>query len=233
MPKEIFTKKQIFTLPNMITMVRILLIPFFIWLYAVKKEYLAAAVVILASWLTDFLDGWIARTFHLISDFGKMLDPLADKLTQGSVFLCLLGRYPLMLYALILFLIFEISKMVSGFAYVKESRKVMSAKWYGKVNTACIYLMTLALLLIPDLNPTIANILIILICVVMVLSSLLYVFIFRKNAVSSRNIQNDRNPQPSDSQPSDSQPSDPQPSDSQLSDPQPSDSQKNNPQKVD
>ena len=85
---RVFQKEQILTIPNLLSLVRIGLIPVIIWLYCVKKEYTLAVAVIFLSGVTDIVDGWIARHFNMVSDFGKILDPLADKLLVCSALIC-------------------------------------------------------------------------------------------------------------------------------------------------
>ena len=82
-------KNRILTIPNILSFVRIGLITFIMWLYLAKERYEAALFVLIASGLTDIVDGFIARRFNMISDFGKIIDPIADKLTQASVLFCL------------------------------------------------------------------------------------------------------------------------------------------------
>ena len=101
-------KKDIFSIPNILSFVRILLIPIFVWLYVTagtSGEYYLAAAVVVASGITDFLDGQIARRCNMITEFGKFLDPLADKLTQGTLFLCIAINYPLMWILLAIWLL--------------------------------------------------------------------------------------------------------------------------------
>ena len=81
-------KKEYFNIPNLMGYFRILIIPAFLFLYGraeTKWEYFAAFFVLALSYLTDFLDGKIARKFHMVTDWGKMLDPIADNLTQGAL----------------------------------------------------------------------------------------------------------------------------------------------------
>ncbi len=81
-------KKEYFSIPNLMGYFRILMIPVFLYLYGKansKREYLWAFLVLGISLLTDFFDGKIARKYHMVTDFGKALDPVADKLTQGAV----------------------------------------------------------------------------------------------------------------------------------------------------
>lgn len=73
--KRFFKKNQILTIPNLLSVVRLALIPVIVWLYSYEKNYYAAIGVILLSGATDIIDGWIARHFNMISDFGKAIDP--------------------------------------------------------------------------------------------------------------------------------------------------------------
>ena len=86
---RIFNKKDILTIPNLLSLFRLLMIPVIVWLYVKEKNYYAAAAMVLISGATDIADGIIARKFNMISDFGKILDPMADKLTQGALIICL------------------------------------------------------------------------------------------------------------------------------------------------
>ena len=91
-------------LPNKLTMLRILLIPVFmvvLYLGFPGSTYVALGIFIIAS-LTDLLDGWIARRFDMVTEIGKILDPLADKATQLSLMLCLLMKYPILQPVLLL-----------------------------------------------------------------------------------------------------------------------------------
>ena len=85
---------RILTVPNLLSFFRILLIPVIICLYF-KEQYWWAFGLLVLSGATDVVDGWIARTFHVVSDFGKAIDPVADKLTQIALLLCLM---PCLLY---------------------------------------------------------------------------------------------------------------------------------------
>ncbi|HBL40368.1 MAG TPA: phosphatidylglycerophosphate synthase, partial [Ruminococcaceae bacterium] len=82
-------RNSIITVPNILSFLRIALVPILVILYIVAEEYRISAALIILSGATDVLDGWIARKFNCISDFGKFIDPVADKLTQCAVVLCL------------------------------------------------------------------------------------------------------------------------------------------------
>ena len=146
-------KKDIFSIPNILSFVRILLIPIFVWLYVTagtSGEYYLAAAVVVASGITDFLDGQIARRCHMITEFGKFLDPLADKLTQGTLFLCIAINYPLMWILLAIWLLKDGFMAIMGLVLLKTKQtKLDGARWYGKVCTAIIYIAVLALLFFP------------------------------------------------------------------------------------
>ena len=90
-----FNKKDLFTIPNLMGYFRILLIPVFCYFYIKKQTYLLAAGIVLISSLTDLFDGYIARRFNMVTELGKALDPVADKLTHAALALCLAFRYPL------------------------------------------------------------------------------------------------------------------------------------------
>ena len=88
--------KRIFTIPNLLSVFRLVLIPIFVWTYCVRRGYLVTAGILLLSGLTDIADGFIARRFHMVSALGMALDPIADKLTQAAMLFCLVTRFPLM-----------------------------------------------------------------------------------------------------------------------------------------
>ena len=139
--------KQIWTVPNLLTMLRILLIPLFLWVYlGLKNQYLGLGVLAF-SFFTDFLDGFIARRYHMVSEFGKALDPVADKLNQASILVALSFRYPLMLIPFIIMFFKEIYLGILMLISIRRSGKVFQAEWYGKVTTFCLY-FTMALHLI-------------------------------------------------------------------------------------
>ena len=135
-------------LPNKLTMVRVVLIPVYLVLWHLDftfNNYAALAVFVVAS-LTDFLDGYIARKHNLVTDFGKFMDPLADKmlvLTAMTCF-CAMGRFPD--WALVIVMAREFA--VSGLRLVAvDNGRVIAAGWSGKVKTfstmVCLCLMHL------------------------------------------------------------------------------------------
>lgn len=135
---------RIFTLPNMLSFFRLALIPVIVYLYE-NGHYWSAFGTLALSGVTDVVDGWIARTFHMVSDFGKAIDPVADKLTQIAVLLCLLPmRYWWVVGVL---LCKEISIGILSLLVLHQTHKVYSAGWYGKLCTLAIYLSMSILIL--------------------------------------------------------------------------------------
>lgn len=126
------------TVPNAMSLFRILVIPFFAYFFL--KDNLTAAVVALAlSGLSDALDGFVARRFNQITELGKMLDPLADKLTQGTVAVCIAIRYPTICPLLFLLVTKELVMLCGACFLLHRGKKPCAAKWYGKVSTTLFY----------------------------------------------------------------------------------------------
>ena len=147
------TKKEVFSIPNILTYFRILLIPVFVVLYINSKEdlgyHIASIAVVALSGLTDMLDGKIARHFNMITELGKIIDPVADKLTQCTIMVCLAVRYPLLWAFIGALFVKEITMAVLGMVFLKKGRKLKGAHWYGKVSTVVFYLVMMTLLVVP------------------------------------------------------------------------------------
>ncbi len=161
---------RILTIPNILSFARLCMIPLFIWIYCVRKNYALTGAVILLSGMTDLADGFIARHFHMISDLGKVLDPVADKLTQAAVLFCLVTRFPFMLVPLILMVFKECYMAVAGAMAIKKTGKVVGAQWHGKMVTALLYAMMIVHVFWYDI-PMVASNVMIIACVVMMLVS--------------------------------------------------------------
>ena len=167
-------QKKIFTIPNLLSFFRLMLIPLFIWLYCVKKNYLMTALVLILSGLTDLVDGFVARRFNMVSDLGKMLDPVADKLTQIAMLFCLVTAFPFMLVPLILLIVKEIAAAITGILVIRKTKTVYGAVWHGKVNTALLYAVMIIHVFWFDIPFVLSNILIALCVAMMALSFVLY-----------------------------------------------------------
>ena len=157
-------KNKIITIPNILSLFRILLLPLFVTLYLQAEtnlEFLRSTIVLAISALTDLADGKIARKYNMISELGKVLDPIADKLTHITIAFCLCWRFPQMLYVLILLVIKELSMMFMAlYGTFRKNKKIWdSAQWFGKVCTAIVFVVFIALVLFPNMPTVLANIL--------------------------------------------------------------------------
>ena len=136
--------------PNILTVLRFFLIPFTIY-YLSQDKYIAAIIVLTISGLTDILDGTIARKFNLITNFGKLIDPLADKITQVSILGTLVVKNIIPLWILVVVLIKE-AAMVAGASFLYGKELVVSSKWYGKSATVLFYLAIVLSMIFRDLD---------------------------------------------------------------------------------
>ena len=132
-------KSRILTIPNLLSFFRLCLIPVVVWAYCVRGDGLLTGVLLLVSGATDVVDGAIARHFHMISDLGKVLDPVADKLTQTATLLCLLTRFRMMALPLGAMVVKEVYMGISGLMVVKKTGVVLGANWHGKAATVLLY----------------------------------------------------------------------------------------------
>lgn len=132
-------RNQNLTIPNALSLLRIVVVPFFAVAF-LKGHLLAAAILLVVSGLSDLFDGLIARKFNQITELGKMLDPLADKLTQGVVALCLAVKFPAICPVLVIFICKELGMLCCAAVLLKKRKRPCAAKWYGKVATVMFYI---------------------------------------------------------------------------------------------
>ena len=134
------------SIPNMISLVRILLTPLFVRFYLEGKDW-AALYVLCAAAASDVLDGAIARRFNMITPLGKVLDPVADKLLQLAMLLCLAPGRPAVLYVMALHLVRELGLFFLGLLVYRRSGTLIGSRWYGKACSAALYTFLPAALL--------------------------------------------------------------------------------------
>ena len=127
---------------------RILLVPFIIWAYVAERYYLVFGLLVLSA-LSDVLDGIVARKFNMTSEFGKFIDPVADKFTQVSLVVCLMTRYKPICILFAIIVVKEIVLSYLAAAVLKKCNRVNSAKWYGKLCTVVLEASIIALLIVP------------------------------------------------------------------------------------
>ena len=142
--------------PNALTVLRFLLIPIIV-IACVQGQYILAIAVLSISGLTDILDGTIARKYNYITDFGKLMDPLADKATQISLLTTLFikGAIPIWILAIVVLKEFC---MVSGASFLYGKELVVSSKWYGKLATVLFYVAMVISLFLEQIGNTTNNI---------------------------------------------------------------------------
>jgi cardiolipin synthase len=173
-----FSKRDLWKIPNILCYIRFLLIPVFVVVYikaSGPKAYFQAAAIVFLSGLTDFLDGFIARRFDMVTEFGKLIDPLADKLTQASLIFVLVVKIKWMFLLLILFVIMQLFLLIAGLVMLKRGTKLNGAKWFGKVSTTVFYATMLVLIAVPTLSDNIINTLLFICGAFLLLSFLLYI----------------------------------------------------------
>ena len=174
-------KREYFSIPNLMGYLRIVLVPVYLWVYLTaqnSRDYYLAAGIMLVSFLTDLLDGQVARRFNMITEFGKVLDPAADKLTQIAMFICLSMRYSLALVLVVIIVLKEFTMFIMGLMVYKRLGDVHSARWFGKAATFIVILTSFVLILFPDLSSGVATSLLILSVAAVTLSFILYFFYY-------------------------------------------------------
>ena len=181
--------REYFSIPNILSYFRLILIPVYLVVYFNaddERGYYWAALVIVISGLTDMLDGKIARHFNMITEWGKIIDPIADKLTMASVALSLAFRFPLMGLVFALYVVKEGFMAVMGVVMLRRGFRMDGAMWYGKVCTAATYAVVFLLLIVPMM---VAWLRIMLICVqlgITLFSFIMYAAFYRRAWVNMK-----------------------------------------------
>ena len=135
--------KNIFTIPNLISLFRLMLIPLFVVTYFNESEnnyYLWSIIIVVVSGISDVVDGFIARKFNMVSDLGKVLDPIADKLTQVVVIMSLAIKHPSIFPMFIVLFAKELITLFAAAHLLFKGTKPISSKWFGKLSTVVIFL---------------------------------------------------------------------------------------------
>ena len=153
-------KKEICTIPNMLSIFRLVLIPVYIYIYLNATEphhYSIAAGILAISCLTDMIDGKIARKLNMISQLGKFLDPLADKLTQFSLIVCLSVHHRALRVLLGLFLVKEMFQLIAMILNLRKGKALNGALMSGKVCTTVLFISLIIMVLMPGLSEQITD----------------------------------------------------------------------------
>ena len=148
-------RQEAFSIPNLLSYFRLLLIPLFIQLY-IRGDFTEALITLAASGLSDIIDGRIARKYNMVTDLGKVLDPVADKLTQCAMMICVATRYPAMWWLLGIHVVKELIMIVVGYYVLKKTDTFNSAIWCGKLCTGVIYAVMMSHVILPDIPQSVS-----------------------------------------------------------------------------
>lgn len=143
-------KKIARQIPNILTIFRFILIPFIV-INLFYDQYIAAFIIFTISGLTDILDGFIARKFNFITNFGKLIDPLADKCTQ-IITLATLALKDIIPMWIIIVVVLKEFIMVAGASFLYGKELVVSSRWYGKLATVLFYIAIVCSLFIKQFD---------------------------------------------------------------------------------
>lgn len=153
-------KKEIFTVPNVLSMFRLILVPLYVMIYLNARsnaDFYIAAAILAVSCLTDLIDGQIARRFNMISTVGKILDPLADKITQFTMVFCLSIRHPVLWVIVGLLLVKEIYQLIAGILRFRKGAMLKGAQITGKICTTVLFVSLILLVMLPDISETVVQ----------------------------------------------------------------------------
>lgn len=170
--KKLFEGK-ILTVPNLLSCLRLALLPFLV-LSCSEGEARTTLLLLLVSAATDVADGLVARRFDQVSNLGKALDPLADKLTQAAMLICLAGRFPLMTLPFALMVVKEVLCAGSALAAIERTGEVRSSGWHGKLASVLLNAMLIAHILWAGMPPEVSLCMILPCAAAIVLSGVLY-----------------------------------------------------------
>lgn len=174
------TKREIFSIPNIMGYFRILLLPFIVWSF-MAENYVITAILIAISGLTDLFDGKVARKFDMVTELGKVLDPVADKLTLGTLILCLSVDHIAVRYVAVLYIVKESFMGIMGLLLIgRKGKKLDGAMWFGKVCTAVSYGVMFLIFVFPDMPEKLSIALILLCASVMAFALGSYIPVFMR-----------------------------------------------------
>lgn len=187
-------KKDIFTIPNLLSLFRLLLIPVYACVYLTATEnnqYILAGSILAVSCLTDMIDGKIARRYNMITTLGKVLDPLADKLTQLTLTVCLSLKYAVLYPVLGLFVIKELFQLALGLVFLHRGKMLPGALMAGKVCTTVLFVSLIVLVLLPDIVPAAVSVIAAVDALFLTISFVSYALAYFGRNVQVQDIESD------------------------------------------
>lgn len=191
-----FELGDLIKIPNILCYLRILMVPLFLHIYFTADEqsdYYIATAVVMASGLTDFLDGQLARRLNMITDLGRIIDPLADKLMQFAMLAALTIKVNYMYLLVILLVVKEVLTLLTGFFVMKYAkRRLNGAKWYGKVCTAILYVVMLVLVAFPGMKQELQEVLLLVCACGLIMAFVMYMRLYIIMFNDARTGRNDK-----------------------------------------
>ncbi|WP_161877955.1 CDP-alcohol phosphatidyltransferase family protein [Alkalibacterium sp. MB6] len=188
-------KKDWYSIPNILSYIRLMMVPFFIYYYITaedRNDFYIATGILVASGVTDALDGYIARRFDQKTKLGTLLDPVADKLTQLAVVAVLMIRWPIFIFLFLLFIVKEGFMLVENIRLYKRGATIDGAEWYGKIATIIFYLTMFVAVIMPNLSRTALYSIVAVASVFQLLSFVSYSKLFKRAHESLDNQQDEK-----------------------------------------
>lgn len=167
-------------IPNILSTFRIVMIPFYL-IAIFNEDKLGAGLILIVSGITDLLDGFLARQFNWMSEIGKLLDPLADKLTQTAIslsFIFLIQEYVMYFWII---LTKDTLLMIGSYYAYRKDLQISSARWFGKIATFCFYITMILIILFPNISTITINVLLSIVVVLSVYAMVKYFILFFSN----------------------------------------------------
>ncbi len=173
-----FEKKHI---PNILSVIRLLMIPLFVYVYFVESPpKIWSLLIFLSAELTDVVDGFLARRYGWITEAGKILDPMADKLMQAAAMISLSIENHFFIWIAVIFFLKEMTMVTGALVLAKKISTVTPSSWFGKMATVIFAATTMVFIIYPD-NTVINVILTVILASALIFALLMYYFtIFRK-----------------------------------------------------
>ncbi len=164
-------------IPNCITLFRLLLVFVFIFLFVsdIENKSFYCVVTFILSGISDVLDGFLARKLNVVSNFGKLMDPLADKLMQITVAVCMATVQPSLVWVPGFLILKELLMVLGATKLFKKDNIVVQANFYGKLASVICFAVFLVLLIFPEINQLLEHILCFSFVVVSVLAFFKYI----------------------------------------------------------
>ncbi len=178
-----FKPSDLVTIPNILSYLRLILVVPFVYyfirgLYDDPRHYITAAVCIVVSGLTDCFDGLLARKLNQVTSLGKILDPLADKITLIAVAVCMVIYIPALLPLMLVLFIKDFTMLICGLVLLVKKIPLPASRWYGKLATVVFYISVTVIIFLKAVyqyeNPTLILVLFCITAAVMIFALLNY-----------------------------------------------------------